>query len=180
MTNGKTHFSRGNFKSKSQYWICRGNYLECFCKETCSLRIWRNLQENFCAGVSFRLDTSNLKFIKKRLQHRCFPMNFAKKSFKNTFLTEHLWVASSESVSANGPEISFLWTECSDETLSIFWKKSILGKIKNLWNEITEKFFSFFQPSIFLTFVKIWTSTFTFYFWLINLWRNNEHFFVNY
>ena len=76
-------------------------------------------------------------------------MNFAKKSFKNTFLTEHLWVASSESVSANGPEISFLWTECSDETLSIFWKKSILGKIKNLWNEITENFF-FLLPTVYI------------------------------
>ena len=28
-------------------------------------------------------------FIKKRLQHRCFPLNFL--IFKNTFFEEHLW-----------------------------------------------------------------------------------------
>ena len=32
-------------------------------------------------------DPQAFNFIKKRLQHRCFPVNFAKK-FKNTFFTE--------------------------------------------------------------------------------------------
>ena len=32
--------------------------------------------------------------LKKRLWHRCFPVNFAKIS-KNTFFTEHLWATAS-------------------------------------------------------------------------------------
>ena len=32
-------------------------------------------------------------------------------------------------------------------------------------------FFSYFQWSVFLIIVKIWTPVFTFHFWLINLWR---------
>ena len=44
------------------------------------LEISRNSQENVCARVSF---------LKKRLWHRCFPVNFA--TFLRTFfLTEHL------------------------------------------------------------------------------------------
>ena len=31
-----------------------------------------------------------LKFIKKRLQHRCFPVNISK-NFKNSFFIIHLW-----------------------------------------------------------------------------------------
>ena len=31
--------------------------------------------------------------------------------------------------------------------------------------------------SVFLIFVKIWSPVFTFYFWLKNLWRNNENMF---
>ena len=46
------------------------------------LRISQNSQENTCARVSF--------LIKKRLRHRCFPVNFAK--FPRTpFIIEHLW-----------------------------------------------------------------------------------------
>ena len=35
------------------------------------------------------------KFVKKGLQHRCFPANIAK-LFKNTYLEEHLRTAASE------------------------------------------------------------------------------------
>ena len=65
--------------------------------------------------------------------------------------------------------------KCSSETLSIFWKTA-MWKIKNFWNEIAEKiFFFYFQWSVFFNFQKIWTPVFKFYFWLINLWRGNEH-----
>ena len=43
------------------------------------LEISQNSQENACARVSF---------LKKRLWHRCFPVNFAK-FLRTTFLTEH-------------------------------------------------------------------------------------------
>ena len=40
------------------------------------------------------LETCN--FIKKRLRHRCFPVNFAK--FLRTPFTKHLWITSSNSM----------------------------------------------------------------------------------
>ena len=43
------------------------------------LEILQNSQENTCARVS----------VKKRLWHRCFPVNFAK-FLRTPFLTEHL------------------------------------------------------------------------------------------
>ena len=48
------------------------------------LEISQNLQENICARVSF-LAT----LLKKRLWHRCFPVNIAK-FLRPPFLTEHL------------------------------------------------------------------------------------------
>ena len=79
--DAKTHFSRVNFilyalNLKSQYWICRGSRPELFCKETWSLKTWKNLHENFCVGVSFKPEACN--FIKKRLWCKCFLVNFAK------------------------------------------------------------------------------------------------------
>ena len=61
--------------------------------------------------------------------------------------------------------------------LTIFWKNAYM-KIRNFWMKYLEKvFFFFFQLYVFLIFVKIWTPVFTFYIWLMNLWRNNEHMF---
>ena len=51
--------------------------------------VFRNLQnsqENTCARVSF---------LKKRLWHKCFPVNFAK-FLRTCFFTEHLWVTASD------------------------------------------------------------------------------------
>ena len=44
------------------------------------LEISQKWQENTCARVSFliKLEASACSFIKKRLWHRCFPVNFAK------------------------------------------------------------------------------------------------------
>ena len=55
----------------------RNSRLEVFCKK----RAFKNLLESFFKK-SCRLEGCN--FIKKGLQHRCFPVNFAK-SFKNLF-----------------------------------------------------------------------------------------------
>ena len=48
------------------------------------LKVLQNSQENTCT----RLKPSTL--LKKRLWHRCFPVNFAK-FLRTPFFTEHLW-----------------------------------------------------------------------------------------
>ena len=58
-----------------------------------------------------------------------------------------------------------------------FLKKPIWEKLGISETKSLKIFFFYFQPSVFLIFLKIWTFVFTFYFWLINLWRNNEHMF---
>ena len=82
VTDVKTHFQEltsilYDLNLKLQYWICRSSRPELFCKETWSLKIWKNLHENFCVGVSFKPDACN--FIKKRLRYRCFFVNFGKR-----------------------------------------------------------------------------------------------------
>ena len=53
--------------------------------------ISQNSQENTCAIVSFAGKLQKLQlYLKKRLWHRCFPVNFAK-FLRTPFLTEHLW-----------------------------------------------------------------------------------------
>ena len=56
------------------------------------LKISQNSQKNTCAKVSFLIKLRNLRpatLLKKRLWHRCFPVNFVK--FPRTpFFTEHL------------------------------------------------------------------------------------------
>ena len=51
------------------------------------LEILQNSQENTCAGVFFASWRPST-LLKKRLWHRCFPVDFAK-LFKNTFFTKH-------------------------------------------------------------------------------------------
>ena len=65
--------------------------------QTCSvkkvfLEISQNSQENTCARVSFliKLQAAPATLLKKRLRHRCFPVNLAK-FLRTTFFTEHLW-----------------------------------------------------------------------------------------
>ena len=56
------------------------------------LKISQNSQENTCARVSFliKLQAPSATLLKKRLWHRCFPVNFVK--FLGTlFFTEDLW-----------------------------------------------------------------------------------------
>ena len=59
------------------------------------LEILQNSQENTCARVSFFYKVADLRpkacnFIKKRLWHRYFHVNFAK-FLRTAFLIEHLW-----------------------------------------------------------------------------------------
>ena len=42
-------------------------------------------------------------------------------------------------------------------------------------NYLKKFFFCYLFFLLLLIFVKIWSPVFAFYFWLINLWRNNEH-----
>ena len=53
--------------------------------------ISQNSQENICDRVSFliKLQPEPATLFKKRLWHRCFPVNFAK-FLRTPFLTEHL------------------------------------------------------------------------------------------
>ena len=52
------------------------------------LEISQNSQENICARVSISIKFATLT--KKRLWHRCFPVNITK-FLRTPFLTEHLW-----------------------------------------------------------------------------------------
>ena len=59
------------------------------------LEISQNSQEKTCTRVSFliKLQASGLRpatLLKKRLWHRCFPMNFVK-FLRTAFFIEHLW-----------------------------------------------------------------------------------------
>ena len=61
------------------------------------IEISHNSQENTCVRVSFLINfqASACNFIKKKLWHKCFPVNFAKsqkfaKLLETSSLTEHL------------------------------------------------------------------------------------------
>ena len=59
------------------------------------LQISQNSQKNICARVSFSIKLQALgprsaTLLKKRLWHRCFPVNFVK-FLRTPFYTEHLW-----------------------------------------------------------------------------------------
>ena len=62
----------------------------CFAKKVL-LKILQNLQENTCARFSLLIKFFNKIFLlKKRLWHRCFPVNFAIIS-RTPFFIEQLW-----------------------------------------------------------------------------------------
>ena len=70
--------------------------------------------------------------------------------------------------------MTFFAGKCDIQVLSVkgmlrrniehFLKKTLRGKIKNFWNEITEKCFFLFPTVCIFGFVKIWTPVFTSYF----------------
>ena len=102
-----------------------GNHTPVVVDQRCSIKkvlldILQNSQESTCARASF---LTSYSFIKKRLWHRCFPVNFA--TFLRTpFLTEHLrWLL-----------------------LTVYWKISCLSSLNfHLAKELLKllKLFSF-------------------------------------
>ena len=69
---------------------------EVFCNKKCSLEIPQNSQENTCAS-DFNKDAglSPTTLLKKRLWHRCFPVNFAI-LLRTRFFVEHVRTTASE------------------------------------------------------------------------------------
>ena len=54
------------------------------------LEIWQNSQKSTCGRVSFSIKLQACNFLeKKKLWHRCFPVNFAK-FLRMPFVIEHL------------------------------------------------------------------------------------------
>ena len=75
-------FFSNNIKRKN----CRSNRWQVFFKIS-ALKNTAILTGNTCVEVSFEQSCSN--FIKKRLQHRCFPVNIAK-FLRTAFFIEHI------------------------------------------------------------------------------------------
>ena len=70
----------------------RSSRPECSVKEV-FLEFSQNLQENTCVRDSFSNKVVDLRLatlLKKRIWHRCFPVNFAK-YLRTAFPTEHIW-----------------------------------------------------------------------------------------
>ena len=61
----------------------------CFIKKL-FLKISQNSQENNRAGVSFLIKLKPANLLKKRLRHRCFPMNFVKFFKTALFIDFHI------------------------------------------------------------------------------------------
>ena len=71
--------------------LSRSILKEVFCKKGV-FRNSQNSQENTCVRIflKIKLQTEACNFIKKKLLHRCFSVNFAK-FLRTPFLTKHLW-----------------------------------------------------------------------------------------
>ena len=59
------------------------------------LKISQNSQQNTCARVIFKKSHRAGNFITRKIQHRCFPVNFAK-IFQNSYFEKHLRTAASQ------------------------------------------------------------------------------------
>ena len=70
---------------------CKSSHQRCSVKKV-FLEILQNSQDSTCARVSFliKLQAAPATLLKKRLQHRCFPGNFAKFLITPVF-AENLW-----------------------------------------------------------------------------------------
>ena len=65
------------------------NHQRCSIKQV-FLEISQNSQENICTRASFLIKLQVCNFIRKRLWHRCFPVNFVR-FLRTPFFIEHLW-----------------------------------------------------------------------------------------
>ena len=82
-------------KQRSSHWWCS--------VKNVFLEISQNSLENTNATVSFliKLQAETCNFIKKRLWHRYYPVDFCEIS-KNSCFTEHPWVAASQATPTTG------------------------------------------------------------------------------
>ena len=72
-------------------WLLLGTVAKKCSVKKVFLEISQNSQENISARVTFFfLGLSPATLLKKRIRHRCFPLNFVK-FLRTPFLTEHLW-----------------------------------------------------------------------------------------
>ena len=67
----------------------RSSSAEVFCKERCSKKFHKTHRKTPVPESLFLIKLQACNFIKKRLRHRCFPVN-APKFLRTSFLTEHL------------------------------------------------------------------------------------------
>ena len=66
---------------------CRSSHCRCFIKKV-FFKISQNSQENTCIGVSFLKKIAAWRpaaLLKKRLKHRCFPVNFLRNFYEHLF-----------------------------------------------------------------------------------------------
>ena len=86
------------------------------------LEIPQNSKENACARAYFliKLQSSRLPILlKKRLWHRCFPVNFVK-FLRTPFFTEHLWATASGYQRSSLEHCSLWWLSLFNSSPNAF------------------------------------------------------------
>ena len=105
------------------HFLYKSNGPEVFCKKV-FLKILQNSQENPCVRVSFliKLQAPLATLLKKRLWHRCFPVNFAK-FLRTLFFAEHLrWLFLSLSTLPSKTTMRYLKKSCKKTSVSVLMR----------------------------------------------------------
>ena len=99
------------FKQIWRHRSSRSNSPKVFCEKVVLTKFAiftaKHVLETLFNKVAAYLKARN--FIKKRLQHRCFPANIAK-FFKSIYFEEYLWTAASVKVSLKSPQVFWSFT----------------------------------------------------------------------
>ena len=74
------------FQTLAKHVKCRSSRPEVFCKKGVLRNFTKFTGKHLCQSLFF----NKVAVIKKRLWHRCFPVNFMK-FLRTPFFTEHLW-----------------------------------------------------------------------------------------
>ena len=115
---------------------------EVFLNERCSEKLCKFQRKTSTPESLFENVAGSRKacnFIKKKLQHRCFPLKFAK-FFENTYFEKHLWTTASRNDSFSNLEKLEVYLEpCQtcENSLHYFCKGFSMSKI---WDNIEEIF----------------------------------------
>ena len=72
----------------------RSSHQRCSIKKVFLERSSQDSQENTCIRDSYLIELQTWKAVKKRLWHKCFPVNLVK-FLREPFFTEHLWTTAS-------------------------------------------------------------------------------------